>query len=539
MLQWNCRSINTNLHYLIQYMNQCPGFHDVVCLQSLAVKKNDLPVIDGYYYPPFFSIEQMNVRTAIYVKSSLQASPVNSPVKHLSSACEIVLKDGSALKVINIYFPSSCQDCDLKWLEDMQEEKSVVLGDFNAHHPWWGGAGTRADTAGRQLADRLFHSNLCLLNDGSFTRIPDRVDHNPTAIDLTLVSPLLFGDAHWEVGDVMGSDHLPIRLTLGGVLPQENQQGEDRYNYTKADWTVFRHQLLTAVYPAHTNDVNQWYDGLRRVLLLAADNSIPKKATKLNYKHKANPWWNSQCKKEQSDLRKAYRRYKRCQSEETYLDMKIKRTSFKRTVAEAKLSYWHEYIDKNINDYKDSGKLWKKVMKIKRRYNPPERPLIQNGVKTKSLEDKANVLANVFAKASQTESLANNIREHRLNKEQEFIEPEGNNNQSFNVQFTMQELDDAIKTIKQPNKVTGKDLLSYPMIQQLPDIAKSELLHLFHRCWILGTMPDAWKQATIMALPKQGKPPNSPSSYRPISLTPHIGKLYGRIIRKKQVKAFF
>jgi hypothetical protein len=46
-------------------------------------------------------------------------------------------------------------------------------------------------------------------------------------------------------------------------------------------------------------------------------------------------------------------------------------------------------------------------------------------------------------------------------------------------------------------------------------------------------MPAAWKQATVLALPKQGKPPSNPASYRPISLTPHLGKLYERLIKAR------
>ena len=44
-------------------------------------------------------------------------------------------------------------------------------------------------------------------------------------------------------------------------------------------------------------------------------------------------------------------------------------------------------------------------------------------------------------------------------------------------------------------------------------------------------MPAAWKQATVVAVPKAGKPPSNPSSYRPISLTSHLGKIYERLIK--------
>jgi hypothetical protein len=37
----------------------------------------------------------------------------------------------------------------------------------------------------------------------------------------------------------------------------------------------------------------------------------------------------------------------------------------------------------------------------------------------------------------------------------------------------------------------------------------------------------------VVAIPKPGKPRNNPSNYRPISLTPHLGKIYERIIKHR------
>ena len=61
--------------------------------------------------------------------------------------------------------------------------------------------------------------------------------------------------------------------------------------------------------------------------------------------------------------------------------------------------------------------------------------------------------------------------------------------------------------------------------------ALKELLKLYSRCWDTGSIPCAWKQATVIPVPKRGKPPRDPNSYRPISLTPHIGKLYEKMIK--------
>jgi hypothetical protein len=67
----------------------------------------------------------------------------------------------------------------------------VIVGNFNSHHPFWGGTGTQARGGGAVLAENILNSDLYLLNDGSPTRLPERNDHNPSAIDLSLISPTL------------------------------------------------------------------------------------------------------------------------------------------------------------------------------------------------------------------------------------------------------------------------------------------------------------------------------------------------------------
>ena len=43
----------------------------------------------------------------------------------------------------------------------------------------------------------------------------------------------------------------------------------------------------------------------------------------------------------------------------------------------------------------------------------------------------------------------------------------------------------------------------------------------------------AWKQAKVTMLPKLGKDLTKPTSYRPISLLPAIGKIFERIIASR------
>ncbi|KAL8582692.1 hypothetical protein ACOMHN_053286 [Nucella lapillus] len=60
------------------------------------------------------------------------------------------------------------------------------------------------------------------------------------------------------------------------------------------------------------------------------------------------------------------------------------------------------------------------------------------------------------------------------------------------------------------------------------------MLHTFFQtCWTTGNIPKDWKKATEVAIPKNGKPPQQTSSYRPIALTPHLGKVYERVLKNR------
>ena len=59
------------------------------------------------------------------------------------------------------------------------------------------------------------------------------------------------------------------------------------------------------------------------------------------------------------------------------------------------------------------------------------------------------------------------------------------------------------------------------------------LLEFYQTCWESGIMPVAWKDALVIAIPKEGKPRHLPTIYRPIALTPHLAKVYERLIKKR------
>ena len=62
-------------------------------------------------------------------------------------------------------------------------------------------------------------------------------------------------------------------------------------------------------------------------------------------------------------------------------------------------------------------------------------------------------------------------------------------------------------------------------IQEYPDMFRKTL----QKC----VFPDIWKRQQLILLPKPGKPPGVPSSYRTICLLDTLGKLLERVINNR------
>ena len=76
----------------------------------------------------------------------------------------------------------------------------------------------------------------------------------------------------------------------------------------------------------------------------------------------------------------------------------------------------------------------------------------------------------------------------------------------------------------------GPDKVAYPMLKHLPCYGMDFLHHIFNLSWPLHSFPSIWKTSSIIPINKMGKTLDSPASFRPISLTSCVSKLFERII---------
>ena len=99
-------------------------------------------------------------------------------------------------------------------------------------------------------------------------------------------------------------------------------------------------------------------------------------------------------------------------------------------------------------------------------------------------------------------------------------------------EITVIEITKTLKKCKN-RSAPGEDQISYLILKNLDRDQLSHIALIYNSCLKTGYFPMAWKQAKVVMLPKPGKDLTKPTSYRPISLLPAIGKVFERIIANR------
>lgn len=93
-------------------------------------------------------------------------------------------------------------------------------------------------------------------------------------------------------------------------------------------------------------------------------------------------------------------------------------------------------------------------------------------------------------------------------------------------------LNDIVTTIKRLKcgKASGVDNIAVEQLKHLGPVAVSWLLLMFNKCLESASIPCLWRKSKVIAIPKPGKPTDSPKNFRPISLLCHTYKLFERLL---------
>ena len=183
-----------------------------------------------------------------------------------------------------------------------------------------------------------------------------------------------------------------------------------------------------------------------------------------------------------------------------------------------------------------SAPFWKRINRLRANKRRKRLAFLKIGVNTLTdSSDIAEVFANDLEKKFSLDSNDHFNTEHRVNIDS-YIREGGYEaaftlNQKVVPTFKMKELE---KCLCEMNHKTSLDPLglSNKIIKQTRSshAIKTHTLNFFNKCLISNEIPKSWKHSQISMLLKSGQNTSSPGSYRPISSTACLARLFERMV---------
>ena len=103
--------------------------------------------------------------------------------------------------------------------------------------------------------------------------------------------------------------------------------------------------------------------------------------------------------------------------------------------------------------------------------------------------------------------------------------------------FTASEILRVMKKMKAASTPSPFDRIGYVVFKKCPALIPA-LVDIFNFCWAHSAVPHQWKTAAIKLIAKGSavEDASNPSNFRPIALTPCIGKIFTTLLRNRWLK---
>ena len=505
ILQWNCNGIKTKLQELISFINQ----HQikVIALQETKLNSNSTsPEIPNFTLVRKDRTKDRGGGIAIFVhKSILFAQAPNLPD---DGHTEINGVEVGNIKIRNVYIPpvTSCAQGFVPNLQPLlAEPDSIILGDFNAHNPLW--YSSIQDSRGDNIAGDIGDSNFGVLNEDTPTRLPS--NGQPTSPDLSLASSSLLPHVEWETKTALGSDHLPIIITVNTNIQPSKSDFRKYVNFKKANWDKFQditeNRFNRLPEPENVHKAEKKF---RQIINQTSKKTIP--GGRIKDVVPEIPTETANKMRERDDLRT---------SNPDSPDIQSLNREILHEINQHRKSKWKEKISEITSGC--SSKLFKLIKNLNGKNSSSNNQAIKfkGRYLTSSLE-----IANSFNKQYSS------IIRHESSKTSRKITKNIKKNSLENpISFTPKQTAEAIKTCK-ASKAAGPDNISNLHLKHLGPKGVEYLTKIFNLSVASSIIPDIWKTSVIIPLLKPKKDPQESNSYRPVSLLCPAIKIMERLI---------
>ena len=423
----------------------------------------------------------------------------------------------------------------------------IVFGDFNARHPAWGDHAT--NNYGKELLDKLDHHKYSIHTSKSPTFV---VENGGSFIDLMIISNNmntrgLTCDTDMEVELYSGAPfrgHLPVITKLPSDAVSAHmpfQEYKETISIDEVNWDNWSKDLENKIeensnYIGSMEDPHELWKCINTMIQA---NTMKHAKKKISTPH-SKPYWTEELTKLSKKLRAARKCYSKRNTDLNKETLIKAKTEFDEKRKEA----CSEFImnkAKNLNSVQ-AQKFWKKFKKLfKEKSDCQVEPLIEsNGNIISNNEDiEKNLFATFFeGKHLEMADFDNEFYEEVNRLYENIIEEEepsgvqGTSTHVLNEEITLAEIRKVMKSYAAGDKSLDNDYFHPRMFRHLGIKALQSLKKLFNQC--LNTGEWVWDMAEVIFLKKEGKDTYSkPGSYRPISITSYIGKLYEKIIANR------
>jgi ribonuclease HI len=454
--------------------------------------------------------------TVLQLNTNLQAVAVKVTLHRTVTICSVYIPPKYKLRLDEI-----------DQLANQLPTPFLLLGDFNAHSNLWGCVD--ANRLGGIMESFLDKSDLCFLNDGSYTYIHPATG-SQSAIDLSICSPSIFMDFLWRVhDDQCGSDHYPIFMDINKPIPEERVP---KWQLHKANWPEYNDLCLTSINKQTFENIEDPLSSFTNQLIDIATQTIPKSSANAHSKHK--PWFNAECKEAIDHRKQTLQTFKNKPTTINLRKYQKARAEARRIIKKSKQESWKQYVSK-LNTRRPVKKAWDMVRKISgKQLNSTTLHLNKSdGSKCTEAQDIANLLADEFENNSSSNHYSPTFQKFKNTTEKQKLNFTSDDTEDYNKLFDITELNDSLG--KCHDTATGSDEIHYQFLKHLPQESLLVLLDIFNSIWDSGNFPEAWREATIIPVAKPGKDSTNPTNYRPISLTSCLCKTMERMINARLV----
>ena len=400
-------------------------------------------------------------------------------------------------------------------------EISSFYGTSIATHPLWDSRGT-SNPRGEEVFDWVISSDLLPFNDPDTPTLLHCSFGSLSSPDISFAPSSLALSCSWEVLQDLGSDHLPIFLSIPLSLVFRPNECLPSFNFRKARWEDF-----VSYFDSHCSSAEK-YSSLSSAAALftsltlnATKSSIP--FGRIKRHHKA--WWSAEVESAVDERRKAFAAAHRSDEDhQAYISASRRASS---VIAKAKAKAWQTTCF-SLSPKPNPKTVYSLLRSIAG--SPSSSSSFPNFPSTSSPRESASVYAAYLRShfsVSQPKALRSRARGYISEFHRATYPVESHS--SFCSPFSHTKFHAAASNLSSFN-ATGPDKVAYPILKHLPRSDMDFLVHIFNLSWTSHFFPSIWKTSSIIPIYKMGKPLDSPAFFRPISLTSCVSKLFERII---------